>query len=129
MARTGTDLLQPEDDGDVLLGADGDQVVGQQLAGRQELVVPALVDQDVQSRARVRRRQHGGVVRLGEGRKGRSLIGCDRWATVMSEGAGSYLPGGPVGAQVSREGLLSPRTLHGVTDGGEGRHSLQTQPT
>lgn len=70
MARRGTDLLQPEDDRDVLLGTDGDQVVGQQLAGRQELVVLALVDQDVQPRARVRCRQHGGVVRLGAGEEG-----------------------------------------------------------
>ena len=59
-----TDRLQPEDHGDLLLGADGDQVVGQQLAGRQELVIAALVDQDVELRTRVGRRQHGGIVRL-----------------------------------------------------------------
>lgn len=61
---TGTDLLQSEDDGDVLLGAGGDQVVGQQLAGWQELVITALIDEDVELRPRVRRRQHRGVVRL-----------------------------------------------------------------
>lgn len=60
----GTDRLQPEDDGDFLLGADGDQVVGQQLAGRQELVVTALIDEDVELRAGVGAGQHGGVVRL-----------------------------------------------------------------
>lgn len=64
MAGTGTDLVEPEDHRDGLLGADGDQVVRQQLAGRQELVIAALVDEDVQLGPRVRRRQRRGVVRL-----------------------------------------------------------------
>lgn len=59
-----TDRLQSEDDGDLLLGADGDQVVRQQLAGRQELVVTALIDEDVELRAGVGGGQRGGVVRL-----------------------------------------------------------------
>lgn len=62
--HTGTDRLQPEDDGDFLVGAGADQVVRQQLASRQELIVPTLIDEDVQRRAGVRRCQHGGVVRL-----------------------------------------------------------------
>lgn len=45
-------LVQSEDHGDVLR-AHGDQVVRQQLAGRQELVVAALVDEDVQPGPRV----------------------------------------------------------------------------
>lgn len=69
-----TDLVEPEDHWDVLLGADGDQVVGQQLAGRQELVVPSLVDEDVQLRTRVRRRQRGGVVGLGDAGTGASVL-------------------------------------------------------
>lgn len=64
VAGTGTYLVEPEDHRDGLLGADGDQVVRQQLAGRQELVIAALVDEDVQPGPRVRRRQRRGVVRL-----------------------------------------------------------------
>lgn len=60
----GTYRLQSKNDGDLLLGADGDQVVGQQLAGRQELVVAALIDEDVELRAGVGGGQRGGVVRL-----------------------------------------------------------------
>lgn len=56
--------MESEDHWDVLLGADGDQVVRQQLSGRQELVITALIDEDVQLRSRVGRRQRGGVVRL-----------------------------------------------------------------
>lgn len=56
--------MQSEDDRDFLFGADGDQVVGQQLAGGQELVVAALIDEDVELRAGVGRRQHRGIVRL-----------------------------------------------------------------
>lgn len=45
--------LQSEDHSDVLLRADGDQVIRQQLTGRQELVITALIDQDVQLRTSV----------------------------------------------------------------------------
>lgn len=58
--------MESEDHGELLLGADGDQVIRQQLAGRQELVVAALVDEDVQLRPRVGGGQRGGVVRLGD---------------------------------------------------------------
>jgi len=74
----GTDRLQSEDDGDLLLGADGDQVVGQQLAGRQELVVTALIDEDVERRTGVRRRQRGRVVRLEESERLRTGSGSTR---------------------------------------------------
>lgn len=49
--------MQSEDHWDGLLGADGDQVIRQQLASRQELVLTSLIDEDVQLRSRVRRRQ------------------------------------------------------------------------
>lgn len=70
-----TDRLQPEDHGDLLLRADGDQVVGQQLAGRQELVVPPLIDEDVEPRAGVGGGQRRGVVRLvGEAESARQYV-------------------------------------------------------
>lgn len=65
--------MQSEDHWDGLLGADGDQVIGQQLAGRQELVLLSLIDEDVQLRSRVLRRQRGGVVGLGEGHRDTSV--------------------------------------------------------
>lgn len=44
--------MQSEDNGD-LLGANGDQVIRKQLAGQQELVITALINEDVQLRPRV----------------------------------------------------------------------------
>lgn len=185
--------MESEDHRDVLLGADGDQVVRQQLAGRQELVIPALIDEDVQLRSRVGRRQRGGVVGLEDeaalpsrpadlltwaqaqpfsithqlrkveqppislphhrrsrnhgnqdvDRPGPGTC-CCWWSQEPTPGrgygrggaseqccsqpggqGGSYLPGGPVVAQVTREGLLPPRALGGVADGSEGGHGLQ----
>lgn len=58
--------MQSEDHWDGLLGADGDQVIRQQLASRQELVLTSLIDEDVQLRSRVRRRQRGGIIGLGD---------------------------------------------------------------
>lgn len=118
--------MQSEDNWD-LLGANGDQVIGKQLAGQQELVIVALINEDVQLRPRVRRRQLGGVVRLRDTATLASTHQTDKGeGLIRSEMDGeSYLPGGPVVAQVTREGLLPPRTLDGVTDGSEGGHRLQ----
>lgn len=81
-----TDLLQPEDHRDILLGADGQQVVGQQLSGGQELVIAALVNQNIQSGARVGGSQDGGIVGLREKRWDFSFR--DPWdADVTHQGA------------------------------------------
>lgn len=79
----GTDLLQSEDHGDVLLGAHGDQVVGQQLVGRQELVFAALIDEDVQLGPGVRRGQRCGVVRLQGAETQRQI--CPPWSSTLTE--------------------------------------------
>lgn len=59
-----TDLLKAENNRDFLLGTGSDQIVRKQLTGRQELVITALINQNIKLRTGIWFSQYSSIVQL-----------------------------------------------------------------